>query len=262
MMLIRPSAPFIGRFTVALLCVSTFGIAAATDTPAPSPMATSAATTLPTAKPRALRQPLLNLVLPAGTMMRFHSNLPLSSGEKDSGKPFTFTVLDDVVADGLLFIAAGAQGNGTIVLAGRAGANGHEGDLTIRLDDVSTADVNKLVFNDQRIRLNGRNRKSCLSGARLRAVHWVGFPFDSRIGYSRRPVNGDSHVVSGSGDRARTRRCRSKPATVAVSVLAVTRAITASVTAAALDALKRIDRSAPSTGNVWMPLVTNALRSP
>jgi hypothetical protein len=172
MMLIRPSAPFIGRFTVALLCVSTFGIAAATDTPAPSPMATSAATTLPTAKPRALRQPLLNLVLPAGTMMRFHSNLPLSSGEKDSGKPFTFTVLDDVVADGLLFIAAGAQGNGTIVLAGRAGANGHEGDLTIRLDDVSTADVNKLVFNDQRIRLNGRNRK--VASAVLGFVPFIG----------------------------------------------------------------------------------------
>jgi len=86
--------------------------------------------------------------------MSFHSNLPLSSGEKDSGKPFTFTVLDDVVAEGLLFIAAGAQGNGTIVLAGRAGANGHEGDLTIRLDNVSTADGNKLVFNDQRIHLN------------------------------------------------------------------------------------------------------------
>jgi len=77
-----------------------------------------------------------------------------------------------VVAEGLLFIAAGAQGNGTIVLAGRAGANGHEGDLTIRLDNVSTADGNKLVFNDQRIHLNGRNRK--VASAVLGFVPFVG----------------------------------------------------------------------------------------
>jgi hypothetical protein len=48
---------------------------------------------------------------------------------------------------------------GTLLLAGKAGTSGHEGDLTLRLDSIPTVSGRQLIFDDQRMRINGRNRK-------------------------------------------------------------------------------------------------------
>jgi hypothetical protein len=55
--------------------------------------------------------------------------------------------------------ATGSMGSGTVVLAGHAGPNGHEGDLTLRLDTLQTADGRVVTFADQRFEIDGRNYK-------------------------------------------------------------------------------------------------------
>ncbi|MBD5606476.1 MAG: hypothetical protein IAI48_15505, partial [Candidatus Eremiobacteraeota bacterium] len=40
-----------------------------------------------------------------------------------------------------------------------AGSQGHEGDLTLRLDSLHTADGRTFSFDDQRFEIDGRNRK-------------------------------------------------------------------------------------------------------
>jgi hypothetical protein len=99
------------------------------------------------------------MVVPAGTHVRFHLNAAVSSGQSKTGEPFSFTVLDPIAVDSRTVVAAGAQGIGTVVLAGHAGNGGHEGDLTLRIDSVRTVDGNRLAFADQRLEVNGRNRK-------------------------------------------------------------------------------------------------------
>lgn len=100
---------------------------------------------------------------PPGTHVRFHVNAPLSSGKSKTGQPFAFTLLLPIRVDNGVVIPAGAQGAGTLLLAGHAGSQGHEGDLTLRLDDVRMANGKQLRFKDQRFELNGRNRKAASS---------------------------------------------------------------------------------------------------
>jgi len=64
-----------------------------------------------------------------------------------------------IEAAGTVLIPPGSHGAGTLLVAGHAGSSGHEGDLTLRLDTVTTPDGDTLEFHDQRIRLNGRNRR-------------------------------------------------------------------------------------------------------
>jgi len=97
--------------------------------------------------------------VPPGTHLRFHLNAPLSSGKSKTGQPFAFTLLSPIRVDNGVVIPAGAQGAGTLLLAGHAGSQGHEGDLTLRLDGVRMVNGKQLRFKDQRIELNGRNRK-------------------------------------------------------------------------------------------------------
>jgi len=103
--------------------------------------------------------PPLLLVVPAKTPLNVHLTAPISSNGSKSGSTFTFVTVDPVVVNGRTVVAAGATGTGTLILAGHAGYNGHEGDLTLRFDSVPTVDGQVLQFNDQRIEINGRNRK-------------------------------------------------------------------------------------------------------
>jgi hypothetical protein len=97
--------------------------------------------------------------LAAGTHLRFHLTKPISSKDSRSGVPFQFVMLDPVVVDGRVVVATGTVGDGTLILAGHAGNEGHEGDLTLRLDTIDTVDHALVTFEDQRFEINGRNRK-------------------------------------------------------------------------------------------------------
>jgi hypothetical protein len=107
----------------------------------------------------AARADALPGVIAAGTRLRFHLLAPVSSDQSKTGQAFTFVLLAPIEAAGLTVVAAGATGSGTVFLAGHAGTSGHEGDLTLRLDSIPTADGGLLTFADQRFAINGRNRK-------------------------------------------------------------------------------------------------------
>jgi hypothetical protein len=102
-------------------------------------------------------------VVPAQTTVRFHLIDPVSSDKSTSGTPLRFALLDPIVVDGTTLAPAGTIGLGTLILAGHAGTSGHEGDLTLRLDTLPAADGRQITFDNQRIRINGRNKK-ILSG--------------------------------------------------------------------------------------------------
>jgi hypothetical protein len=109
----------------------------------------------------ALPAPLpVGTVVPPGTQVRFHLDTALSSGQNKTGERFSFTLLEPITVDSRVLVPAGAQGVGTVFLAGHAGSSGHEGDLTLRLGSVRTPDGNRLAFADQRVEINGRNRKA------------------------------------------------------------------------------------------------------
>src|ERR1700681_3149389 len=104
--------------------------------------------------------PSVGTVAPAGTQVRFHLDAALSSAQNKTGERFSFILLEPITVDSRVLVPAGAQGVGTVLLAGHAGTSGHEGDLTLGLGSVRTVDGNRLAFADQRVEINGRNRKA------------------------------------------------------------------------------------------------------
>jgi hypothetical protein len=97
--------------------------------------------------------------IPAGTHVTFLLNAPLSSAKNQTGEAFGFTLVHPIDAPGCTIPVDGAVGLGLVFLSGASGSNGHEGDLTIRPDSIRTPDGRVVTFDDQRIGINGRNRK-------------------------------------------------------------------------------------------------------
>jgi len=98
-------------------------------------------------------------LVPAQTTVRFHLTAPLSSKDGKAHAAFAFVMAEPIVVDGRTIVAKDAAGSGTVLVDGHAGNSGHEGDITLRLDTVAAADGRTLVFDDQRVAINGRNRK-------------------------------------------------------------------------------------------------------
>lgn len=98
--------------------------------------------------------------VPAKTTLRLHLRERIASNVTKVGSRFAFAMVEPVVVAGTTIVAKDALGQGTVLVAGHAGTQGHEGDLTLRFDSVSTVDGRRLVFDDQRARINGRNRKA------------------------------------------------------------------------------------------------------
>jgi hypothetical protein len=97
--------------------------------------------------------------LPAGTHLRFHLVRPLMSDRNKTGQTFSFVMLEPVAVGGRTIVANGAVGSGTVVLAGHNGTSGHEGDLTLRLDELAAVNGSQVTFCKQQLRINGRNKK-------------------------------------------------------------------------------------------------------
>lgn len=156
---------------VAMLCMSSLARADGTSVAPSAPVTLTAAPgaavpagVAPPAAPGQVPAPatapqVAPWLVPAKTPLAVHLTAPVSSNGSRSGSTFTFVTVDPVVVDGKTVVAAGAQGTGTLILAGHAGWSGHEGDLTLRFDSVQTVDGQVLQLNDQRVEINGRNRK-------------------------------------------------------------------------------------------------------
>jgi hypothetical protein len=111
--------------------------------------------------------------IPAGTVVAFHVTTPLSSNQSKTGERFQFVLIAPIVAGGTIVASAGAVGEGTLILAGPAGNKGHEGDLTLRIDSVASADGGRILFDDQHFEMNGTNEKAASTLAGF--IPFVGF---------------------------------------------------------------------------------------
>jgi hypothetical protein len=149
----------------AAVFLAALGLAAADPAPQATPASTFATPALATpagSAPAALSSPgtPAAVAIPAGTRLRFHVDEPLSSNGSKTGQAFGFVLLDPIEVDGRVIAPSGAAGSGTVFLAGHAGNQGHEGDLTLRLDSLNAAADAGVTFADQRFQINGRNRKA------------------------------------------------------------------------------------------------------
>ncbi len=111
--------------------------------------------------------------IPKGTRVTIRPAVALSSTDSRTGEIFGFSLARDITAPGCTISAAGTEGMGTVFLSGASGSAGHEGDLTLRLDFVRTFDRGYVVFDDQRLRINGKNRK--IESAVLGFVPFAGY---------------------------------------------------------------------------------------
>ena len=110
--------------------------------------------------------------IPDGTHVLFHLMEPASSNESRTGESFQFALIAPIKTGTCTISPDGATGSGTIYLAGASGSQGHEGDLTLRIDTLRTTDGHYVNFDDQRIGINGKNRK--IESAALGFTPFVG----------------------------------------------------------------------------------------
>jgi hypothetical protein len=116
---------------------------------------------------------LATAIIPAGTKLHFHLSSPLGSDTSKTGETFHFVLTDPIDVNGSMISPSGTVGSGTVFLSGHAGTSGHEGDLTLRLDSLPAADGRQITFADQRLAINGRNRK--IMSSVLGFIPYAGF---------------------------------------------------------------------------------------
>jgi hypothetical protein len=79
----------------------------------------------------------MDVMVPAGAMLRIRINRGLDSNHIKPGTPFDGTVLNDVAADGAVAIPRGASVQGTVIDAQKAGAISGRGELSLQINSVT-----------------------------------------------------------------------------------------------------------------------------
>lgn len=97
-------------------------------------------------------------IVPAKTPIAFHFLQSLSSATTVPGSHFAFVLVAPMRVGGAVVAETGSVGSGTVLVSGPAGNQGHEGDLTLRLDILYGGD-DEIVFQDERGVGRGKERK-------------------------------------------------------------------------------------------------------
>jgi hypothetical protein len=101
----------------------------------------------------------VEVTIPPGSMLRIRINRGLDSNHLQPGTPFDGTVLNDVAADGQIAIPRGAQVQGTVVDAKKAGALSGHGELSLAINSVTLGGVS-YPLNTELWQRNGRDKSS------------------------------------------------------------------------------------------------------
>ena len=101
----------------------------------------------------------VDVTIPSGSMLRIRINRGLDSNHLKPGTPFDGTILNDVAADGQIAIPRGAQVQGTVVDAKKAGALSGHGELSLAINSVTLAGVN-YPLNTELWQRNGRDKSA------------------------------------------------------------------------------------------------------
>jgi hypothetical protein len=83
----------------------------------------------------------MDVMVPAGAMLRIRINRGLDSNHIKPGTPFDGTVLNDVAADGAIAIPRGASVQGTVIDAQKSGAISGRGEISLQINSVTLAGV-------------------------------------------------------------------------------------------------------------------------
>jgi hypothetical protein len=101
----------------------------------------------------------VEVTIPTGSMLRIRINRGLDSNHLQPGTPFDGTVLNDVAADGQIAIPRGAQVQGTVVDAKKAGALSGHGELSLAINSVTLAGAT-YPLNTQLWQRQGRDKSA------------------------------------------------------------------------------------------------------
>jgi hypothetical protein len=104
--------------------------------------------------------PAAAVTLNAKTVIPVHLVSMLSSHDATTGQRFSFVVAKNVVENGVVIVPACTLGSGTVTLAGKHGINGHEGDLHLRFDTITTPDGTQIALDPTEQDFEGQNRKA------------------------------------------------------------------------------------------------------
>ena len=128
--------------TAFLFAISSIAQAVAPASPAPEPSSTAPA------------------VSNAPLKIPVHLTSVLSSHDAQTGQKFSFIVADDVLSGGVVVIPKCTAGSGTVLLAGKHGINGHEGNLHLRFDALTQADGTVIALDPKEQDFAGKDRKA------------------------------------------------------------------------------------------------------
>ncbi|HET9029392.1 MAG TPA: hypothetical protein VFN49_04380 [Candidatus Aquilonibacter sp.] len=107
------------------------------------------------------------VTVPGGTNVPIRMVDTISSGTANVGDTFEFKADDNVVVNGWVVIARGAEGRGEITKVDHAGGNGHPGSLGLQLDYVYAVDGEKIRLSSDSKSNVGEQKKGGSSTATL-----------------------------------------------------------------------------------------------
>ena len=106
-------------------------------------------------EPYATDPPLSQLILPAGTWITVRVNQPLSSDQNQPGEPFTATLVQPLVVEGLVVARRGQAVEGRVADAQKAGRAKGTSRLGLELTEISIVDGQQLPVLTQFIEYQG-----------------------------------------------------------------------------------------------------------
>lgn len=109
----------------------------------------------------------MRLTVTGGTPVPIRMVDTISSGTANAGDTFEFKADNNVVVNGYVVVARGAEGRGEVVSAERAAGNGHAGKLQLKFDYIYAVDGEKIRLSDVDNTNAGQKTKGASSTATI-----------------------------------------------------------------------------------------------
>lgn len=138
----------------------------------------------------------VSIALPGGTAIPVHVVGSVSSANVKQGDTFAIQAAQPVIANGMVVIPSGAEGQGRIVEVDHAGGNGHSGSLQLNFDWIYSADGGKVALSNTTQKQAEEDRKGAMSTATIIGVATLGLGglFGHNLAHGRE-VTIDDHKI-------------------------------------------------------------------
>lgn len=114
------------------------------------------------------------VAVPGGTAVPIRMVDTIDSGNANVGDTFEFKADDNVVVNGYVVIARGAEGRGSVVSVDRAGGHGHQGNLGVKFDYVYAVDGEKIRLDSVKKNKSGESNSGASSTATIASTLLLG----------------------------------------------------------------------------------------